>query len=466
METLIIALLIAHTVFLTIWIFKLKKNINESAILEHELIYESEHDALTGLANGTLLLDRLNQSIKNARRYKKKIAVLYLGLDNFKTTNDTYGTAVCDEVLHSFSQKLLEVIRHSDTVSRIGGDEFILILDHFDNTTFIRAVIDKIMSLSKETFLIDGNKINITFSMGISLYPDDSSDPKMILHHASTAMHTVKNSGRDGYKFYIQELENQVLKREELEHALVNSLEKNQMEVYYQFIIGSDDTSIIGMEALLRWKHPAMGMLAPEHFIPLAEEIGFISDLEEWVMNTSILQFEKWHSQGLDTGVLSINLSIKRLKKEGFIQSIGELINKNPQLQEYLVFELSENQIMQESEEHINNLEKLSHFNIKLSLDHFGVGCSSLAKINKLYLYEIKIDPSIVQTSLNNSELIGTIISLAQNFNLKITAVGVESKEQLKLLKDLNCTRIQGDIYHKASPAPAIERILQERATK
>lgn len=202
METTIILSSVLIIAILLIWITRLKKTIQELSVAKHELQYETEHDTLTGLANATLLIDRLNQSIKNASRYKQKIAVLYLNLDHFKKLNDSFGIDVGDELLQAFSQKLVNNIRQSDTVARIGGDEFIIILDHFDDGAFIEAVVNKIMKLSKNSFMIQGHEINVTFSIGISVFPDDDTHSETILNNASIAMHSVKNSTRDGYKFH------------------------------------------------------------------------------------------------------------------------------------------------------------------------------------------------------------------------------------------------------------------------
>lgn len=465
MEALIIVCLVT-IILLLIWVFKLKKNIKEYFIAEHDLLYESEHDALTGLANGTLVIDRLKQSMKNARRYKNQIAVVYLGLDNFKEMNNSVGSDICDEVLQTFAAKLLKTIRQSDTVSRIGGDEFIIILDHFENAAFIRSVVDKIMQISKEPMTIQSHKLDLTFSLGVSVYPDDSNDSTAILNHASTAMHTVKSEGRDGYRFYTAELEDEARKRGKFERDLSQSLENNEMEIYYQLQIDSKTTSILGMEALMRWNHPQMGMILPEQFLPVAESLGFVIDLEEWLMHTSITDFEQWHKEGLQTGNLSLNLSVKRLQKEGFMRSLGNLMNRNTQLHDYLCFELTENEIMREPEKYTQNLGKLSRLGFKLSLDHFGLACTSISHISGLFLYGIKIDSSLIKDSTNNPQAVQAIIALAKNFKLDVTAVGVETKEQLQFLAQNNCTSIQGNIYHKAAPADSITRILKDRASK
>ncbi|MDQ7060642.1 MAG: diguanylate cyclase [Sulfurimonas sp.] len=410
MQTIIIISLVFLIVALLLWIFRLKKEIKEHHLFEHELVYEAEHDPLTGLANGLLFIDRLSQSIKNAARFKKKIAILYLGLDDFTKLNDSYGSSTGDKVLQEMGKKIQGTLRESDTVARLGGDEFIIILDHFEDASFIRSVSDKIMKLSRTAFLIDDQKIEVRFSLGISVYPDDTLNSQTLLKNASVIMRKVKDNGKNNYQFFTEEFAQKAAKRKKLEQQLLESIDKGQMQVYYQLQINSSNLQIQGMEALIRWNHPVHGLLLPDEFLPLAKEINFIHILEDWVMKTSVAQFELWHKEDLKTGSLCLNLSTQRLKKAYFIRSIGELINKNTSLKEYLKFELAENQVMQDVEEYTPYINKLARLGIKLNLDKFGLGCSSVMHLKSLAISELKLEASLI----NNEEVTFALIALAK----------------------------------------------------
>ena len=463
-DVLILALIFAIVVLL-IWVFKLKRSLKEHFIIEHALQYEAGHDALTGLSNAGLALDRLSQSIKNAKRYKNKIAILYLGVDHFKKINKSFGLHVGDEVLQLLSQKLLENVRQSDTVARLSGDEFIIILDHFEDSILMQSVINKIMNISKEIFVVGHHKINITFSLGISVYPDENVDSITILNHASTAMHKVKSSGHNGYKFYTSKLDEQTVKREKLEHELIQSLKNNQMEVYYQLQIDAKNNTITGMEALIRWRHPTMGLILPDQFISLSEEIGLIDDIDKWVMREAMTQFTKWNTAGLHPGILSLNLSIKSLEKDGFIGNVKETLKDTGFSKDSLSFEIMETQIMNSHHKRlIEKLNELSALGIKFSVDDFGTDYSSLANLKKLPINKLKIDRSFIVNVPKNEddkEIIKTIITMAKNLNFDVIAEGIETQEQLDFLLEHSCFEIQGYFYHKPSSANEVEMKLR-----
>ena len=462
MEIIIILSLSLIIILLIIWVFKLKKIIMKHFITEDALLYEAEHDSLTGLANGVIVMDRLKQSIKNAHRHKQQIAILYLGLDHFKALNDSLGSDIGDELLQVLSEKLSASIRESDTVARLGGDEFMIILDHFQDPSFIESVVSKIMKITSEPFTIKGNTVDITYSVGVSVYPKDSQDSQSILSNASVAMQAVKEDGRNNYKFYTPELTNTTLRRKKLEIALLESLDNKQMRVYYQLQIDTKDNKILGMEALLRWNHPILGVLLPKDFLPLAHSSGFILALDEWVMQTTLAQYKKWHQQSLYTGNLSLNLSAKRLEDNKFLPSLANLINRDPSIKKYLCFELLEEDIMPNHKVYLKTLEKLSRFGIALSLDGFASSNTKLASLDKMFIQTIKINPSIINALDKNVALMKSIISLAKHFNLNIIAVGVQTKEELSFLQENNCTQVQGYLYHRPAPADEVEKKLQD----
>lgn len=458
----IILLLASLIVLLLIWTIKLKRDIKTQSLRQHKLLYDSEHDTLTGLANGTLLMDRLSQAIKNAKRFKKKIAILYLGLDNFTALNDTYGISAGDYILKKLSKKIQKTLRDSDTVARIGGDEFIIILDHFENTAFIRLVIDKIMKLAQTPITFHDHNINITFSLGASIYPDDNLNPKTILENASKAMHTVKKNGKHSYQFYTKEFELQVKKREQLEHDLQEALSKEQMEVFYQFQIDSIKQEILGMQTSIVWNHPVRGLLLENEFLPLAKEINFIHILEDWVMQTSIQQFQAWHKEGLHTGNLYVKLSTQRLTKDSFLHNLTESINQDTTIKKYLHFSLEEKQVMQDPSKFAPYLNSLQTLGINLSINQVGTQCSSALALNKLPIHTIELDPSIIE----NKEVTKALLLMATTLNIQVSAAGIQTKEEANTLHSYGCTRLTGSLYHKASPAANIQKILLSRVVK
>ncbi|WP_415251077.1 putative bifunctional diguanylate cyclase/phosphodiesterase [Sulfurimonas sp.] len=463
MTTLLIISLIFIVIVLLIWVHKLRKSLKKHFIIEHALQYEAGHDSLTGLVNGGLAIDRLRQYMENARRYKKRVAILYLGVDHFKKINKSFGFYVGDTVLQLLSKKLLNTVRKSDTVARLNDDEFIIILDNFDNSTYIQVVIDKLMQLSKETLLISYHKLDVTFSLGISVYPDENVDAVTLLNHASTAMHTVKSSGHNNYQFYSSELANKVFNREKLEQDLIQSIKNNELQVYYQLQIDARDDTIIGMEALVRWRHPEMGLILPNQFISRSEEIGYIIDIDKWVMKEAMTQFGKWRKAGLNPGILSLNLSILSLEKNNFIDEIQNTMQEADFDKEQFSFEIMVTQIMHHPKCTIAKLNELSALGIRFSVDDFGTDNASLAYLKRLPINKVKIDRSIIMTlteTEDNKEITKTIISMAKNLNLDVLAEGVETQEQCDFLLEHSCSEIQGYLYHKPSPANEVEKKL------
>ncbi len=451
-------------ILLLIWSLKMKKEIKRRKIAEKELKYLAEHDPLTNLPNRILFTDRLKQAIKNAARYSENIAVLFIDLDHFKNINDSLGHNAGDILLQTISKRLNNSIRKSDTVARLGGDEFSVILDHFSHIDTIKSVVNNIINSVKEPIYINNQKIYTTLSLGVSIYPQDGIDTETLIKNADIAMYKAKDNGRNNYQFYAQNMSKKAYERVILENQLRQSIKLKEMEVYYQLQIDAKDDSIIGMEALVRWNHPDMGLVSPAVFIPLAEDIGFIMELDEWVTKEAILQFKQWYLDGLNPGILSLNLSIQRVEQDGFISSIENILNSNLLATKYLSFEITETKIMKNPEKSIETLNKLHKLGIKLSIDDFGTGHSSLSYLKKLPIDKLKIDRSFIKDipkDLDDMEITKTIIAMAKNLNLNVIAEGVETKEQKDFLVQNACHEIQGYLYHKPSPADEIKQILQ-----
>jgi len=441
-------------------------DITELLKTQDALKHQAEHDALTGLPNRILYIDRLEQAIKNATRTHESIAVVFIDLDHFKDVNDSLGHGVGDTLLKTVSQQLQDSIRKSDTVARLGGDEFTIILDKFTKIKTITTVMQNIINSFKEPLLIENQEIYVTLSIGISVYPQNGTDANTLIKNADAAMYKAKHNGRNNYQFYTQDMTLLAYDRIVLETQLRQSLDKNQMEVYYQIQIDSRDDTVIGMEALIRWNHPEKGFVTPDNFIPLAEEIGFITELDEWGTDQALRQFKKWKEMGLYPGVLSLNLSILRLEKDGFVQSIQDIFNNNLAKPGCFSFEITESQIMKNPQSAIDKLNQLSALGIKLSIDDFGTGYSSLAYLKRLPISKLKIDRSFIKDipdDLDDIEITKTIISMAKNLNLLVIAEGAETIEQIEFLKAIGCYEIQGYFYHKPSPAIEVEQILKDK---
>ena len=451
------------------YLYSIIFDITQRIKAEDELKHQAKHDSLTSLPNRALFLDRLKQSIKSAQRNSKNIAVIFIDLDHFKEINDSLGHSVGDILLQSVSQKFQETIRKSDTVARIGGDEFVVLLNNFSNTDAIINIVNNLMQSLKEPLIINKQELYVSLSIGISTYPHDGIDADTLIKNADAAMYKAKHNGRNNYQFYTADMTEKAFERVTLETQLRQSIEKGQLQVYYQPQVDARDENIIGMEALIRWNHPEMGLVSPAKFIPLAEDCGFIIKLDEWVMEQAIMQFKEWYDKGFNPGILSLNLAILRLEQDNFIQRVQESIKKNDADASWLSFEVIESSIMKNPQKSIEKLNELNKSGIKLSIDDFGTGYSSLSYLKKLPIEKLKIDQSFVMdipNDVDDMEITKTIISMAQNLNLKIIAEGVETEQQRDFLLENGCNEVQGYLYYKPSPASYIEKILKENKPK
>ncbi len=465
--SIIISLFLLLIVLLLLfWSFKMKKEIKKREIAEKNLKHLAEHDPLTGLPNRILFADRLKQAIKNAKRYEESVAVLFIDLDHFKNVNDSLGHSAGDKLLQDVSKRLKNSVRQSDTVARLSGDEFAIILDHFNHVDTIISVVQNIMHSLEKPLYIENQELYITLSLGISLFPEDAQDTDTLIKNADTAMYKAKNSGRNNYQFYTSNMTKKAFERIVLENQLRQSINLNQMEVYYQLQINAKNNTIIGMEALVRWNHPSLKVVSPDKFIALAEDIGFIVELDEWVMKEAVLQFKQWHQDGLNPGILSLNLAVQRLEQNGFIKSINNIIEEFNISTEYLSFEITETKIMKHPKKAIQSLNELGKLGIKVAIDDFGTGHSSLSYLKKLPINKLKIDRSFIKDipdDIDDIEITKTIIAMANNLHLEVIAEGVETIEQRDFLLENGCDEIQGYLYHKPSTADEIENILRKK---
>ena len=437
----------------------------EDALLEQKSIlrYQAHHDALTGLPNRLLFIDRLEQGIKKAKRHKEGLALFFIDLDKFKHINDSLGHEVGDKVLKVIAQRLEGIIRMEDTLARLGGDEFTVIMEDLIEPEGAALLAYKILEVLAESMYIDDHMLYVSGSIGISLYPQDAVDAQHLLKYADTAMYKAKEEGRNNFQFYTPEMTEFALERMDMKTSLRQALDNDEFVIHYQPQINACTNTLVGVEALVRWQHPTMGFLSPDTFIPLAEETGMIVEIDQWVMKMAMEQVSKWYGAGLKPGVLALNLSIKQLERVDFFQMIEECIKTHGFKQEWLELEITEGQMLKKTEEVIEKLDQITRLGISISIDDFGTGYSSLALLKRLPIHRLKIDRSFVKDIPKDEEdvaIVKAIIALAGSLNLDLIAEGVETLEQRDFLVDNGCINIQGHYYSHPMSAEELKEML------
>ena len=426
----------------------------------------AHHDSLTELPNRLLFLDRLEQNIKYANRHKTHVSILFLDLDRFKEINDTFGHEAGDKLLKGITKRLRSCVRDYDTIARLGGDEFTIIIEGARNKQLL-YIIQKIIREMQKPLEINGNAMHTTFSIGVSSYPDDGDTTEILLRNADTAMYKAKDKGRNTYEFYNESMTEQVLKRVTLETDLREAIENNNFTAYYQPKINALSNQVIGMEALIRWEHKTQGIIPPDEFIPLAEEIGLIGKIDEWMMFETLKTTQKWYQEGIFKGKLSLNVSMKQLEDKNFVNTVKKIISETNFNPEFLELEITESQIMKEPESTVNILNKIKSLGVTISIDDFGTGYSSLSYLKRLPIDRLKIDKSFIQDipeSEDDTAIVQAIIVLAQSLKLEIIAEGVETVEQKDFLVQSGCEYIQGYFYSKPLPEDAYRNFLIQHA--
>jgi diguanylate cyclase (GGDEF)-like protein/PAS domain S-box-containing protein len=445
-------------------------DITQTVMAENELreqkdilYHQAHHDSLTGLPNRILFNDRLEKAIETAKRNKKTIALLFIDLDHFKEINDSLGHNFGDEILKIISNRLLEVTRDEDSIARLGGDEFTVILEKLSQVQDASLIANKIINALSQAIIVAENTLYISCSIGISIYPDDGVSAQNLLKFADSAMYKAKDEGRNNFQYYNSTMTELAFERVVMEASLRIALENEEFIVYYQPQINGVTDKLIGMEALVRWQHPTMGLVSPAKFIPLAESTGLIVELDRFVMKTAMTQFALWYKAGLNPGTLAMNLAVKQLKQEDFIETLQNLIKDTECKPEWLELEVTESQIMTNPEEAIKILQQISDIGVELAVDDFGTGYSSLAYLKRLPIDKLKIDQAFVRELPDDEEdsaIARAIIALGKSLNLKVIAEGVETKEQRDFLVINGCENIQGYFYSKPLPADAIEKMF------
>lgn len=436
-------------------------DITERKQAEQRIEELATRDALTQLPNRRLLADRLSQGILAAQRNGGLIAVLFVDLDRFKTINDSLGHAAGDDLLRSVASRLQDLMRKGDTLARIGGDEFVVVLEALRAAEDAGAVAQKIILTLSEPYLIDGNTLTTSASVGISVYPGDAPDGSTLIRNADMAMYFAKEHGRRNYQFYSEEMNSRAVEKLTMESTLRRAIERSEFELYYHPKFALADGKLMGVEALVRWNHPELGLIGPGSFIPVSEETGLIVPLGEWVLKHACLQSRDWTHLFRRTVPVAVNLSVGQFSK-GLARTVRDALAAADLPPDALELEITESMLMKNVDENIDVLRRLSDLGVAIAIDDFGTGYSSLAYLRRFHVDTLKIDQSFVRdvdTNLDDAAIIEAIVALGHSLQLNVVAEGVETQEQKRLLTELRCDQCQGFLF--GEPVPA--RVFEER---
>lgn len=446
-----------------VWSFR---DITQRAVLEEKLQFQATHDTLTSLPNRTLLNDRLQQNIAHGQRHKTQFAVLFFDLDHFKLINDTLTHAYGDELLCAIADRMQASIRASDTLARIGGDEFVIVLTDMPDKDTIANVATKLLSTIASPYSVSGREIAITTSMGVSIFPKDGSKPETLISNADTAMYYAKKYGANQFKFYHEKMNEDNIKFLEQETLLHEALAKNEFVLCYQPQVDLTTENLVAVEALVRWNHPKKGLILPKEFIQLAEETGLIIPIGEWVLKTACTQNKAWQTAGLPPIRVAVNVSAQQLHQYNFVKTVVDILEETGLAPEYLELELTESTFINNPSS-IQTIHALKEIGVRIALDDFGTGYSSLTSLRNIPIDRLNIDRSFVQNIQvvhGDEAILEAIITMARNLNLEVLAEGVETEKQLAFLKSQQCGEIQGFYFSKALTPTELERLLKDKS--
>ncbi len=432
---------------------------------EETIKHLAYHDALTDLPNRTLFKDRLTQALAQARRKGSMVAVLFLDLDQFKVVNDTLGHAEGDGLLRRVAERLAGLVREGDTVGRVGGDEFVLLLSEASQVEDAAEVAERILESLRGSWMLQGQEFRVTTSIGIALYPGDGDDAESLLRNADTAMYRAKEHGRDNYQLYTPAMNVRIAERLALENSLRHGLEREEFVVYYQPQVNIGTGQVVGVEALVRWQHPKRGLVLPAEFIPAAEETGLIVPLGEWVLRTACAQNKAWQEDGLPPVRVAVNLSARQFQQRNLMEVVAQVLEETGLAPRLLQLEITEGIAMKDVDFTITMLRGLREMGVQLAIDDFGTGYSSLAYLKRLPIDAVKIDRSFVSdltVDANDAAIATTVIAMAHSLKLSVIAEGVETEEQLAFLNQRRCDEMQGYLFSRPVPAGALEKILRK----
>ncbi len=443
------------------------QDVSEARAAALKISHLAHHDFLTDLPNRVLFDDRLNQAISLAQRHQRQIAVLFLDCDNFKNINNSLGHMMGDFLLQSLAKRIASAGRSSDTVSRQGGDEFIILLPEVNSVEDAETYATKILNEVAKPHLIGDHELHLTASVGIAVYPADGRNAETLVHSADIALYEAKKSGRNTHKCFRPDMNARALERQSAEGGLLNALEKEEFLLHYQPRVNLLTGAVTGAEALIRWRDPERGIVPPEDFIPLAEDSGLIVPIGRWVMREACRQANSWRDAGLPVGILAVNVSPVEFRNPTYLDGIADLLATGLLEPGILELELTERTLVQDQHAANTTLKALSDLGIKLALDDFGTGFSSLSYLQRFAISTLKIDRSFVERlpeEARDRSLVGAIIEMGKSLELAVVAEGIETESQLNILRDLNCTEGQG--FHFCHPLPPDEFATYLGATR
>lgn len=440
------------------------RDITERKRAQNELYLMAHHDTLTGLPNRLLLEDRIQLAKALANRSQEGFALLFLDLDRFKIINDTLGHSIGDELLRLVAARLKRTLRETDTIARVGGDEFIILLSKVD-VHAVGVLADKILKSLVLPFHLRDHELFVTTSLGICMYPEDDQDAETMMKKADIAMYHAKASGRNNFQFYNAQMDQNASRRFVISNSLRRGLERNEFRLYYQPKIDVLTGRIVAMEALVRWEHSELGLLSPLEFIQLAEESGLIMQLGEWVLREACVQNMKWQSEGLESIRVAVNISGYQLQHKNLLEVVNRILAETGMSPDHLEFEITESVIMQNPDFAVSILSAITSLGIHISVDDFGTGYSSLAHLKRFSVNTLKIDKSFVNDVNCNSTdaaIATAIIAMGNSLNLNVIAEGVETQAQYDFLKENNCGQVQGYLFSRPLPSSEIVKILRQ----
>jgi diguanylate cyclase (GGDEF)-like protein/PAS domain S-box-containing protein len=443
------------------------RDVSVARAMALEMTHSAEHDFLTGLPNRMLFKDRVTQAIVLAPRHLKKVAVLFLDLDGFKHINDSLGHPTGDKLLQSIAKRLVDCVRASDTVSRQGGDEFVVLLSEVEQPENTAITARRMLQTVAAPHSIDQHDLHISTSIGVSVYPDDGIDAETLIKNADTAMYQAKANGRQSYQFFKPSMNVRAVERQSIEEGLRRALERQEFTVHYQPKVNLRSGQITGAEALLRWTNPIQGSVPPAQFIPVAEDCGLILPISEWVLREACQQAQSWLAAGLPLGTMAVNISAMEFRNESFLPGVFRVLNDTDLDPRRLELELTEGVLMKHPESTESILKALRAKGVQVAIDDFGTGYSSLSYLRKFSIDALKIDQSFIRqitTSPDQTTLVAAIISMAKSLKLRVVAEGVETKPELKFLQVHECDEAQGYYFGRPVLPQRFARLLDSQS--
>ncbi|HSN21153.1 MAG TPA: EAL domain-containing protein, partial [Usitatibacter sp.] len=440
------------------------RDVTDRKVIQQRIQHLAFHDNLTSLPNRSLLQDRLAHSIARAERSHRKVAVLFIDLDNFKNINDTLGHDVGDELLRQVARRLAACVRFEDTIARQGGDEFIVLLDSIDDSRGASIVAQKILVALRQPFNLGGTEQHVSGSVGIAVFPEDGRDAQTLMKNADTAMFHGKGIGKNTYQYFTAQMNIAVKRRMTLESALRRAVLQKDFVLHYQPQVNLETGEIMAVEALVRWKTEDSGTVMPGDFIPLAEETGLINEIGEWVLREGCRQAKEWQEQGLPARRMAINLSARQFADRGFFDMVTRVLADTRLDPSCLELEITESQVMRQTEGVMTLLNRLSKMGVHLAIDDFGTGYSSLSYLKRLPIQKLKIDQSFIRditVDPNDTAIVVAIINMARSLDLETIAEGVETAGQLALLRSKGCRIGQGFYFSAPVRAEALYPLLR-----